>query len=329
MLSFTFKRLLIIVPLLFLISATSFGILAAPPGDYVTSYVARLSMQQGFPVTKEEEASLRHQYGLDKPIYVQYFKWITKVLRGDFGLSTTREAPVNELVKERIVLTVGLSFLTIMFVWVLAIPIGIISAVKQYSILDYIATFSAYIGVGTPNFLLALAIMWVVLDLGGGYIGGLFSPEYIEADWSWDRVKDVFKHIWVPAIILGTDGMAGLTRIVRANMLDELHKPYVLTALAKGLPIWKVILKYPLRTALNPFFSGIGYALPQLFSGATILGVVLGLPIIGPMLLSATLDEDMLLAGSLLFVMSALTLIGTLESDIVLAWADPRIRIEG
>ncbi len=329
MLSFTFKRLLIIVPLLFLISATSFGILAAPPGDYVTSYVARLSMQQGFPVTKEEEASLRHQYGLDKPIYVQYFKWITKVLRGDFGLSTTREAPVNELVKERIVLTVGLSFLTIMFVWVLAIPIGIISAVKQYSILDYIATFSAYIGVGTPNFLLALAIMWVVLDLGGGYIGGLFSPEYIEADWSWDRVKDVFKHIWVPAIILGTDGMAGLTRIVRANMLDELHKPYVLTALAKGLPIWKVILKYPLRTALNPFFSGIGYALPQLFSGATILGVVLGLPIIGPMLLSATLDEDMLLAGSLLFVMSALTLIGTLVSDIVLAWADPRIRIEG
>jgi len=329
MLQFTLKRLLIIIPLLFLISATSFIILAAPPGDYVTSYVARLSMQQGFPVTKEEEASLRNQYGLDRPLYVQYYKWITKVMRGNFGMSTTREAPVNDLVKERIVLTVGLSFLTIMFVWVLAIPIGIISAVKQYSILDYIATFSAYIGVGTPNFLLALAIMWVVLDMGGGYIGGLFSPEYIEADWSWDRVKDVFKHIWVPAIILGTDGMAGLTRIVRANMLDELHKPYVLTALSKGLPVWKVILKYPLRTALNPFFSGIGYALPQLFSGATILGVVLGLPIIGPLLLSATLDEDMLLAGSLLFVMSALTLIGTLVSDIVLAWADPRIRIEG
>ena len=329
MLQFTFKRFLIIIPLLFLISATSFIILAAPPGDYVTSYVARLSMQQGFPVTKEEEASLRNQYGLDRPLYVQYYKWITKVMRGNFGMSTTREAPVNDLVKERIVLTVGLSFLTIMFVWVLAIPIGIISAVKQYSILDYIATFSAYIGVGTPNFLLALAIMWVVLDMGGGYIGGLFSPEYIEADWSWDRVKDVFKHIWVPAIILGTDGMAGLTRIVRANMLDELHKPYVLTALSKGLPVWKVILKYPLRTALNPFFSGIGYALPQLFSGATILGVVLGLPIIGPLLLSATLDEDMLLAGSLLFVMSALTLVGTLVSDIVLAWADPRIRIEG
>ena len=329
MLQFTLKRFLIIIPLLFLISATSFIILAAPPGDYVTSYVARLSMQQGFPVTKEEEASLRNQYGLDRPLYVQYYKWITKVMRGNFGMSTTREAPVNDLVKERIVLTVGLSFLTIMFVWVLAIPIGIISAVKQYSILDYIATFSAYIGVGTPNFLLALAIMWVVLDMGGGYIGGLFSPEYIEADWSWDRVKDVFKHIWVPAIILGTDGMAGLTRIVRANMLDELHKPYVLTALSKGLPVWKVILKYPLRTALNPFFSGIGYALPQLFSGATILGVVLGLPIIGPLLLSATLDEDMLLAGSLLFVMSALTLVGTLVSDIVLAWADPRIRIEG
>ena len=260
---------------------------------------------------------------------MQYLKWIGKVLRGDFGLSTAREAPVNELVKERLLLTVGLSLITILFIWSFAIPIGVISAVKQYSIYDYVATFTAYIGVGTPNFLLALAIMWIVLDLGGGYIGGLFSPEYMNAPWSWARIWDVLKHMWIPAIILGTDGMAGLTRIVRANMLDELNKPYVLTALAKGLPVWKVILKYPMRTALNPFFSGIGYALPQLFSGTTILGVVLGLPIIGPLLLEATLDEDMLLAGSLLFILAGLTLIGTLISDIVLAWADPRIRIEG
>ena len=182
---------------------------------------------------------------------------------------------------------------------------------------------------GTPNFLLALAIMWVVLDMGGGYIGGLFSTEYIDAPWSWGRVVDVLKHIWVPAIILGTDGMAGLTRIVRANMLDELNKPYVLTAISKGLPMWRVIMKYPMRTALNPFFSGIGYALPSLFSGATILGVVLGLPIIGPLILEATLEEDMLLAGSLLFILAGLTLIGTLISDIILAWADPRIRMEG
>ncbi len=329
MLGFAIKRVFIIIPLLFLISATSFAILQAPPGDYVTSYLARVSMQQGFPVTKEEEAFLRRQYGLDQPIYVQYLKWIGKVLRGDFGLSTAREAPVNELVKERLLLTVALSLITILFVWTFAIPIGVISAVKQYSIYDYIATFSAYIGIGTPNFLLALAIMWIVLDLGGGYIGGLFSPEYMNAPWSWARVLDVLKHVWVPAIILGTDGMAGLTRIVRANMLDELHRPYVLTAMAKGLPIWRVILKYPMRTALNPFFSGIGYALPQLFSGTTILGVVLGLPIIGPLLLEATLEEDMLLAGSLLFILAGLTLIGTLISDLILAWADPRIRIEG
>ena len=329
MLGFAIKRFFIIIPLLFLISATSFAILQAPPGDYVTSYLARVSMQQGFPVTKEEEAALRRQYGLDQPIYVQYLKWLGKVLRGDFGLSTAREAPVNELVKERLLLTVGLSLITILFVWTFAIPIGVISAVKQYSILDYIATFTAYIGVGTPNFLLALAILWIVLDLGGGYIGGLFSPEYMNAPWSWARVLDVLKHVWVPAIILGTDGMAGLTRIVRANMLDELHRPYVVTAMAKGLPVWRVILKYPMRTALNPFFSGIGYALPQLFSGATILGVVLGLPIIGPLLLEATLEEDMLLAGSLLFILAGLTLIGTLISDLILAWADPRIRIEG
>ncbi len=280
-------------------------------------------------MTPEEEAALRRQYGLDQPIYIQYLKWLGKIVRGDLGLSSGRQSPVKALIQERLLLTIGLSLITILFVWTLAIPIGVISAVKQYSMLDYIATFTAYIGIGTPNFLLALAIMWVVLDLGGGYIGGLFSPEYMNAPWSWARVLDVLKHMWVPALILGTDGMAGLTRIVRANMLDELHRPYVLTAMAKGLPMWRVILKYPMRTALNPFFSGIGYALPQLFSGATILGVVLGLPIIGPLLLEATLEEDMLLAGSLLFILAGLTLIGTLISDLILAWADPRIRIEG
>ena len=329
MIRFAIRRFLIIIPLLFLISATSFAILQAPPGDYVSTFIARVSIQQGFTMTPEEEAALRRQYGLDQPIYIQYLKWLGKILRGDLGLSSGRQSPVKELIMERLLLTVGLSLITILFVWTLAIPIGVISAVKQYSVLDYIATFAAYIGVGTPNFLLALAIMWIVLDLGGGYIGGLFSPEYMDAPWSFARVIDVLKHVWVPAIILGTDGMAGLTRIVRANMLDELNKPYVLTAISKGLPMWRVILKYPMRTALNPFFSGIGYALPQLFSGATILGVVLGLPIIGPLILESTLEEDMLLAGSLLFILAGLTLIGTLISDIILAWADPRIRIEG
>ncbi len=329
MIQFAIRRFLILIPLLFLISAVSFLILQAPPGDYVSTFVARVSMSQGFTMTPEEEALLRRQYGLDQPIYIQYVKWMGKMMRGDLGVSSGRQSPVKQLILDRLFLTVGLSLITILFVWTLAIPIGVLSAVKQYSIVDYIFTFSAYIGIATPNFLLALAIMWLVLDLGGGYIGGLHSPEYMNAPWSWARVWDVLKHIWVPAIILGTDGMAGLTRIVRANMLDELNKPYVLTALAKGLPVWKVILKYPMRTALNPFFSGIGYALPNLFSGATILGVVLGLPIIGPLLLTATLEEDMLLAGSLLFILAGLTLIGTLISDIILAWADPRIRIEG
>ena len=329
MIQFAIRRFLIIIPLLFLISAISFLILQAPPGDYVSTFVARVSMSQGFTMTPEEEAALRRQYGLDRPIYIQYIRWLGKIVRGDLGLSSGRQSPVRDLIMERLLLTVGLSLITILFVWTLAIPIGVLSAVKQYSIWDYIATFAAYIGVGTPNFLLALAIMWVVLDLGGGYIGGLFSPEYMDASWSWGRVWDLLKHMWIPAIILGTDGMAGLTRIVRANMLDELNKPYVLTAISKGLPMWRVIMKYPMRTALNPFFSGIGYALPQLFSGATILGVVLGLPIIGPLILEATLEEDMLLAGSLLFILAGLTLMGTLISDIILAWADPRIRIEG
>ena len=269
MIQFAIRRFLILIPLLFFISAASFLILQAPPGDYVSTFIARVSLQQGFTMTPEEEDALRRQYGLDRPIYIQYLKWLGKILRGDLGLSSGRQSPVRELIMERLLLTVGLSLITILFVWTLAIPIGVISAVKQYSIIDYIATFAAYIGVGTPNFLLALAIMWIVLDLGGGYIGGLFSPEYMDAPWSWGRVWDVLKHIWIPAIILGTDGMAGLTRIVRANMLDELNKPYVLTAIAKGLPMWRVTLKYPMRTALNPFFSGIGYALPQLFSGAT------------------------------------------------------------
>jgi peptide/nickel transport system permease protein len=253
-----------------------------------------------------------------------------RTLTGNFGgMSSEHARPIGELVRDRLLLTVALSTLTIAFVWTLAIPIGVIAAVKQYSVIDYFVTFLAYIGIGTPNFLLALALMWMGLHYLGWSAGGLFSPEYIHAPWSLGRVVDVLKHIWVPMIILGTDGMAGLTRIVRANMLDELHKPYVVTALSKGLPVWRVVLKYPLRTALNPFFSGIGYALPTLFSGAAILGVVLGLPIIGPLLLEATLNEDMFLAATLLFILSILTLLGTFISDLILAWADPRIRIEG
>ena len=328
MLQFMLRRLLIVVPMMFLISVVSFAIIQAPPGDYVTAYVAK--RYAAFePVSPDEEEELRRLYGLDSSAVVQYVKWMGRLLRGDLGLSLSHEKPVSELLADRVLLTVALSGLTIVFVWTLAIPIGVISAVKQYSVIDYVLTFWSYLGIGTPNFLLALVIMWLVLDNFGWSVGGLFSPDYIEAPWSFGRVIDVLKHIWIPMLILGTDGTAGLTRIVRANLLDELHKPYVLTARSKGLPRWQVVFNYPLRIALNPFFSGVGYALPTLFSGATILGVVLGLPIVGPLLLEGVLNEDMFLAGSLLFMLTGLTLVGTFLSDLALAWADPRIRITG
>ena len=236
--------------------------------------------------------------------------------------------PVNELIKERLVLTLILSGATILFAWTLAIPIGIISAVKQYSVIDYAFTFLAYIGVGTPNFMLALVIMWTAFAAFGLRLTGLFSPEYVDAPWSVGRFVDMMSHMWVPVLILGTDGTARFTRIIRANLLDELGKPYVETARAKGIPETRVVLRYPVRMALNPFVSTVGWALPQLFSGSLIVATVMSLPTIGPLLLSSLLSQDMFLAGSLILILTALTLTGTLISDLILAWMDPRIRMK-
>ena len=323
--------------MLFLMSIVAFMLIQAPPGDYLTEYVAMMRETgeagrkdvhtTGGGVGSIEVLALEQRFGLDKPVYIQYLKWIGGVVRGDMGMSMEWRIPVNDLIWDRVLLTVLLSLFTVAFTWTLAIPIGIISAVKQYSIIDYVFTFLAYIGVGTPNFMLALVIMWTAFAAFGMRLTGLFSPEYINAPWSIGKAVDMLSHMWVPMLILGTDGTARFTRIVRANLLDELRKPYVETARAKGIPEWKVVLRYPTRMALNPFVSTAGWALPQLFSGSLIVATVMSLPTIGPLLLSALLAQDMFLAGSLILILTALTLFGTLVSDLILAWMDPRIRM--
>ena len=314
--------------MLALMSVVAFAIIQAPPGDFLSDYVASLA-EQGEYIDSGQMEALRIQFGLGEPIYVQYWKWVWGILHWDLGWSLDWRKPVAEMVNQRLFMTLLLGFFTVVFTWTMAIPIGIISAVKQYSFIDYVFTFLSYLGVGTPNFLLALVIMWSAFAYFDLRITGLFSPEYMDADWSVGRVIDMLKHIWVPMIILGTDGTARFTRIVRANLLDEMSKPYVETARAKGLPEWKVILKYPTRIAMNPFVSTAGWSLPELFSGSLIVATVMSLPTVGPLLLQSLLAQDMFMAGSIVLILTALTLLGTLISDVVLAWTDPRIRMTG
>ncbi len=326
MLTFIVRRLMTFIPMMFLMSVVAFALIQAPPGDFLSDYVVQLQNQGEYADPGELE-SLRKQYGLGEPMYVQYAKWVWGVMRWDFGKSLEMRVSVNDLINERLGLTIILGLFTVVFTWTLAIPIGILSAVKQYSWVDYMFTFFSYLGVGTPNFLLALVIMWMVFAYFGMSITGLFSPDYVEAPWSVGKVIDMLKHIWVPMLILGTDGTARLTRIMRANLLDELNKPYVETARAKGLPEWQLIMRYPVRIAVNPIVSTIGWTLPQLFSGSLIVATVMSLPTLGPLLLRALYTQDMFLAGSIILILTALTLVGTLISDVVLALIDPRIRI--
>ena len=326
MLTFIVRRLTTFIPMMFLMSVVAFGLIPAPPGDFLSDYVVQLQNQGEYADPGELE-SLRKQYGLGEPMYIQYAKWVWGVMRWDFGKSLEMRVSVNDLINERLGLTIILGLFTVVFTWTLAIPIGIFSAVKQYSWVDYMFTFFSYLGVGTPNFLLALVIMWMVFAYFGMSITGLFSPDYVEAPWSVGKVVDMLKHIWVPMLILGTDGTARLTRIMRANLLDELNKPYVETARAKGLPEWQLIMRYPVRIAVNPIVSTIGWTLPQLFSGSLIVATVMSLPTLGPLLLRALYTQDMFLAGSIILILTALTLVGTLISDVVLALIDPRIRI--
>ena len=326
MLQFVIRRLFIFLPMLFLMSVVAFAIIQAPPGDFLTDYIAQLQATGELADESEVEA-LRAQYGLNQPMYVQYLKWVYGIVQWDLGLSIEWRRPVKELVNERLAMTVVLGVSTILFTWTLAIPIGILSAVKKYSPIDYFFTFLSYFGVGTPNFMIALVAMWFAFSWFGIKATGLFSDEYITAPWSMGKVIDMIKHLWLPMLILGTDGTARFTRIVRANLLDEMNKPYVETARAKGLPEWKVVLKYPVRIALNPFVSTAGLELPRLISGQLIVATVMSLPTIGPLLLRALLSQDMYMAGSIVLILTTLTLIGVLISDIVLAAMDPRIRI--
>ena len=327
MLSYILKRVLYIIPTLLLISIVSFIIIQLPPGDFLTSYIAQLS-QTGEMVDEATIAALRHRYGLDQPYYIQYFKWMWNMLHGDFGQSFEWNRPVNQLIWERLGLTVAVSLFTMVLTWVIAFPIGIYSATHQYSIGDYTVTFLGYIGLATPSFMIALILMWIAYSVFGASVGRIVLPEYIEAPWSWAKFVDMLGHLWIPAIVIGTAGTAGLIRTLRANLLDELHKPYVVAARAKGLPERQLFWKYPMRIAIVPFISTVGWSLPGIISGETITAVVLSLPTTGPLLLRALQSQDMYLAGSFVMLLSILTVLGTLISDILLGWVDPRIRYE-
>jgi peptide/nickel transport system permease protein len=316
-----------LIPTLIAIVVISFVLIQLPPGDYLSTYIAELEAS-GSILEEEEIIALKRRYGLGEPMPVQFAKWIWGIFHGDFGMSFRWNKPVGELIGERLLLTFVISFSTLMFTWIVALPIGIYSATHQYSPGDYMFTFVSFLGRGIPNFMIALILMWLALSYLGISAGGLFSLEYRNAPWSWAKVGDMIKHLWVPMVVLGTGGTAGLIRIMRANLLDELHKPYVVTARAKGLKERRLLRKYPVRIALNPFVSTVGWTLPRLISGATIVSVVLSLPTTGPLLLTALLSQDMYLAGSFLLFLSILTVIGTFISDILLGWLDPRIRYE-
>ena len=325
MLQYVLRRILYMIPTLILIAVVSFIIIQLPPGDFLTSYIAQLS-QTGETVDEATIAALRKRYGLDQPYYVQFFMWVWGMLHGDFGQSFEWNRPVSQLIWERLALTVAVSTFTMVFTWILSFPIGVYSATHQYSGGDYFFTFLGYIGLATPNFMIALILMWIAYSVFGASVGGLFSPQYVEAAWSWGKFLDMLNHLWIPAIVIGMGGTAGLIRTLRANLLDELHKPYVVTARAKGVPERTLLWRYPLRIAIIPWISTVGWSLPGIISGETITAVVLSLPTTGPLLLRALQSQDMYLAGSFIMLLSFLTVIGTLISDILLGWVDPRIR---
>ena len=327
------KQLLIrriggMIPLLIGISVVSFLIIQLPAGDYVTTHVTQLMESSGDVYEGSQVEALRVRYGLDRPLVTQYLLWMKGIaLHGDFGYSFEWNRPVNEIIRERLGLTVGIALAALLFAWIIAFPIGVVSAVKPRSLFDYGFTGVGFIGLSIPNFMLALILMYLAFRYLKLNVSGLFSPEYLDAPWSWAKLLDMLQRIWVPIIVVGTAETAALIRIMRNNLLDELRKQYVISARARGLPEPRLLFKYPVRLALNPFISTIGWTLPQLISGQIIIGVVLSLPTTGPVMLRAFQSQDMYLGGSFVFLLAALTLIGTLLSDILLALSDPRIRI--
>lgn len=329
MLTFIARRILLMIPTLIFISFVSFAIIVLPPGDFLTTYVAQLAAT-GTKVSEETIEALRQAYGIGDPFYVQYWKWISRIIfQGDFGLSFEWNQPISDLLWGRIGMTLIVSGAALMFTWIVAFPIGILSAVRQYSVTDYISTFLAFIGLAVPDYLLALVLMIFAFTVFGADVSGLLSLQFADAPWSWGKLWDLLGHLWVPVLVLGTARTAVLVRVMRANLLDELQRPYVTAARAKGLSEGKVLLRYPVRAALNPFVSTVGWELPNLISGVTIVSVVLSLPTTGPLLLKSLLSQDMYLAAAFILILSVLTLIGTLVSDVLLAILDPRIRFQG
>jgi peptide/nickel transport system permease protein len=327
-LAYLARRIVLALITVWAVSALSFVIIQLPPGDFVSTYIAQIQ-QSGGAVSEQEVASLRDQYGLNQPIYVQYVKWMGLVLHGDFGRSMTAQKPVLDVIGDRLWLTIAVSLMAVLFTWIIALPVGIYSAVKQYSIGDYVFTFAGFIGLAIPGFLLALAVMYLAFVYFGVSIGGLFSPAYANAPWSIGKAGDLLLHLPLPAVVLGLASMAQLIRIMRANLLDELRKPYVITARAKGLSETAAILRYPVRVALNPFASTIGFLLPLIVSGGIIVSLVMGLPTLGPTLYQALTSQDMFLAGAIILLLGVMTVAGTLISDLILMWIDPRIRLAG
>lgn len=328
MIRYLITRTLTMIPTLLAISVLIFIIIQLPPGDYLETYIAELE-SQGESIDPQKIAALRAEYGLDKPMITQYYLWITGFVQGDYGYSFEYERPVSEIMGDRLWLTIILSFFTILFTWLIAFPIGIYSATHKYSWGDYGLTFLGFLGLAIPNFLLALIMLYAANRWFGTSIGGLMDPEYLDQPWSWAKIKSILEHMWIPMVVIGTSGTAAMIRRLRANLLDELHKPYVLTARAKGLSEIKNLTKYPLRMALNFFVADIGSLLPSVVSGAEIVAVVLSLPTTGPLLLTALQSQDMYLAGSFLMFLALLTVVGMLISDLLLFLVDPRIRFQG
>ena len=328
MVGYILHRFAVMIPTLVIISALIFAIIELPPGDYFETYIGELQAQ-GESVDLRQIEFLRQQYGFDRPPVERYFVWVWGMLHGDFGYSFAYEMPVTDVVGDRIWLTILVSFVTIIFTWIIAFPIGIYSATHQYSWTDHGLTFLGLIGLATPNFLLALLFMYFANQWFGTSIGGLMDQQYLNQPMSWAKFMSIMEHLWIPVVIIGTSGTAGMIRRLRANLLDELQKQYVVTAKAKGLPPTRALLKYPLRMSLNFFISDIGSILPAIISGAEITAIVLSLQTTGPLLISALKNQDMYLAGSFLMVLAFLTVIGVLISDIALAILDPRIRLQG
>ena len=329
MLTFIIRRALLALLTIWALSLISFVIITLPPGDFVSGYIERVmgadaATSEG---AAELERSLRAQYGLDQPMIIQYAKWFWKVLNFDLGFSLEFQLPVKQVIGERLLMTVILAGSTALLAWALSIPIGIYSAMRQHSIEDYTVTFIGFIGLAVPDFLLGLILLWISATVFDQSVGGLLSPHYLDKPWSVGRVVDLLSHLWIAALVVGTAGTAALIRVMRANLLDELRKPYVVTARAKGLAEWKLIFKYPVRIALNPLVSTMGYLLPFLMSGSIIVSVVLSLPTEGPILLRALLTEDLFVSSSIVLLLGTLTVVGTFISDILLGILDPRIRM--